>query len=580
MQSIKIREEMVMRRERIAGRKVILLSSCMGAALLAGNVMTRPSAAASQPHCNAAFLSNLDVRNVTITSATDVPVATGVPEYCDVVGALVTNGEGAGPGLAHFQIQLPAAWNNRFLFLGCGGECGSIATVSAEVVDTAEALPEGYAVVNTDTGHTDPTDAWTLLVPGVPNTPALTDFYYRAVHQSTVAAKALVEGYYADAIAYSYFDGCSTGGRQALMEADRYPDDYDGIVAGDPVMAFPETLLGHLNNLKTFAPVAAYLPATTLQAVDTAVKASCDAADGVADGLSQNPAACSFDPDSLVPGTLTKAQAAALKAYISPIKDTHGHLVFPGYSETDLATVGFLGTWTEENCAAIPGSGVDPWSGETAPGCSTSGPNGLGFSQPLIADITELNPNFDVWDNFPLNNGVVSDAGLRALHETMGAASSDQPDSAREFLRHGGKLIMYHGFSDPSVAPYQSIWFYNGLAQLEGGIAKLQGSARLFMVPGMGHCSGGPGPNTFDTLGALHAWVSRGVAPDGIVATNTSTGRTMPLCKYPEEASYVGGDVSDAQSWVCKTTDERMLDVGLDGQLAHANAHPDPDSDP
>jgi hypothetical protein len=153
---------------------------------------------------------------------------------------------------------------------------------------------------------------------------------------------------------------------------------------------------------------------------------------------------------------LTKEQAAAFKNYMSPIKDMHGGLVFPGYSETDLATVGFLGTWTEENCPAIPGSGINPWSGETAPGCSPAGPNGFGYSQPLIASMTELNPNFDVWENFPLDNGFVSDAGLKALHETIGAGSSDQPEQAREFLRRG-KLIMYHGFSDPSVSPYRSI---------------------------------------------------------------------------------------------------------------------------
>jgi feruloyl esterase len=568
-----------MRREKIWGWR-LLLSFCMVTGMFAGNVMTASPAAAALQNCNAAFLSGLLVGNVSITSATDVPAANGVPEYCQVVAAVTTNGDGAGLGLANIRLRLPATWNNRFLFLGCGGECGSITSVSAEAVDQNEALPQGYAVVNTDTGHTDPTNAWTLITTGVPNTPALTDFYYRAVHQTTAAAKKLVEGYYKGKgrIQHAYFDGCSTGGRQALMEADRYPEDFDGIIAGDPVMAFPETLLGHLHGLKIFAPAANYLPASALQAIDAAVKANCDAADGVADGLAQNPAACSFDPNSLVKaGTLTQAQANAFKAYLGPIKDSRGNLVFPGYSETDLATVAFLGTWTEEACPAIPGSGVNPWSGETAPGCSPNGPSGLGFSQPLIANITELNPNFDVWDNFPFNNDIVSEAGLKALRNTIGVGSSDQPKDARKFLQRGGKLIMYHGFSDPSVSPYQSIWFYHGLARLEGGIEKLQQSARLFMVPGMGHCSGGPGPNTFDTLGALDAWVSRDVPPDGIVATNTSTGRTMPLCKYPEMASYVGTNVNDAGSWVCKPSDKRMREIGLDGRLAHVHAFPDPD---
>jgi feruloyl esterase len=561
--------------EAIRGLKALLLASCMTAAVLGGNALTASPAAAALPHCNVAFLSRLNVHNVTITSAADTAATATVPEFCSVVAAVATNGEGAGPGLANIRVQLPAIWNNRFLFLGCGGECGSINSTSAEIVDTNEAVPQGYAVVNTDTGHTDPTDAWTLLVQGVPNTPALTDFYYRAVHETTVAAKEMVEGYYKGNIEHSYFDGCSTGGRQALMAVDRNPEDFDGVIAGDPVMAFPETLLGHLNNLKIFAPMASYLPAATLTALDTVVKAVCDQADGIADGLAQNPGACNFDPNSLVAdGTLTQAQATAFKAYLSAIKDTAGNLVFPGYSETDLATVAFLGTWTEEACQAIPGTGPDPWAAETMPGCNPSGPNGLGFSQPLIASMTELNANFDVWDDFPFNNGVVGVAGLKALRATIGTGSSDNPEDAREFLHRGGKLIMFHGFSDPSVSPYRSIWFYNGLANLEGGIRKLQKSARLFMVPGMGHCQGGPGPNTFDTLGALDAWVSRDVAPDAIVATNTSTGRTMPLCKYPELASYIGGDVNVTESWTCRASDKRLLKVGLDGGLAHAQAVP------
>ena len=202
-----------MRSERIRLRKLFLLSSCMGLGILAGNIIMASSAAAA-PNCSTAFLDGLFVGNVSVTSATDVPAANGVPEYCNVIAAVTTNGEGASLGLAQVRIRMPVAWNNRFLFLGCGGECGSIASVSAEAVDTAEALPQGYAVVNTDTGHTDPTDAWTLIGPGAPNTPALTDFYYRAVHQTTVAAKKLVEAYYEIGIKYAYFDGCSTGGRQ------------------------------------------------------------------------------------------------------------------------------------------------------------------------------------------------------------------------------------------------------------------------------------------------------------------------------------------------------------------------------
>jgi feruloyl esterase len=535
-------------------------------------------AAASLPTCKTTFLAGLGVENVAIASVNDVAAAGANPEYCAVVAALTTSGEGAGPGLAKFEVKLPANWNHKFLFVGCGGQCGSLANISVNATDLAEALPQGYAIVNTDTGHSggQTSDAWAIIAPGVPNKPAVIDYFYRGVHQVTVAAKKLVKDYYDSPIDRAYFDGCSTGGRQSLMEAERYPDDYEGLIAGDPVMAFTEINLVALNIARLFAPANAYITQATMTAVDAAVKANCDAADGVVDGLIQNPAKCTFDPQSLVPGTLTQPQATALKLYMSSLSDEHGRRVFPGYVASDLSTTGFVGLWTEETCPANPGTGPEPWGGEPA-GCAIgpAGPLFWQFIDSAIKDYTELDPNFDVWDGFPVANGVVTDKALRKAERTMGGANSDLPEQALPFLRKDGKLILYHGFSDPGVSPYQSIWFYTGLAGLLGGYEHAQAGARLFLAPGMAHCGGGPGPNSFDTLNALDAWVSQGVAPDGILATNPASGRTMPLCKYPEEAAYVGGDINKASSWVCRAGDSRLLQIGPDGELAGVGGDPD-----
>ncbi|HEY2530799.1 MAG TPA: tannase/feruloyl esterase family alpha/beta hydrolase [Xanthobacteraceae bacterium] len=274
------------------------------------------------PSCIA---STLNVPNLTVASATDQAAAAPFPELCMVTGAVATSGEGYGPGSAQFEVVLPANWNGRFLFVGCGGFCGTLSftsgAVSTNMVDGPEALPLGYAVVFTDGGHeqdpTTPDLTWAVSETGVVNMPAIIDFYFRAVHQVTVATKQYVEAYHSQPINHAYFDGCSNGGRQSLMEGEHYPVDYDGLVAGDPGR------LGTGSNFKSakaFMPTLAYIPYSTLAQVDTAVKASCDALDGVTDGLIQNPALCSFVPSSLVrEGTLTASQAAALQSYITRV---------------------------------------------------------------------------------------------------------------------------------------------------------------------------------------------------------------------------------------------------------------------
>jgi feruloyl esterase len=412
----------------------------------------------------------------------------------------------------------------------------------------------------------------------VPNTPAIIDFFYRAVHQVTVAAKQLVQGYYNAPIHYAYFDGCSTGGRQSLMEGDRYPEDFDGLIAGDAAMDRSGGAAASLKQAKAFLPNNAYIPFALVPAIDAAINANCDAADGVADGLIQNPANCSFNPDALVPGTLTQAQADALTIYFGALTDETGRPVYPGIAVGHLTTSGFEGD-AEFHAPAVDPSAAEPWGGIGI------GPTAWTGGDSTIRYFVEYDPTFDVNNDWPQTGDMITHDALKLLRKRLGDADADDPEKLGAFLHRGGKLILYHGFSDNRISPYRSIWFYAALAELHGGYHALQEHARLFMVPGMGHCRGGPGPNNFDTLQALDNWVSKGIAPDAIIATNTGSGRTMPLCKFPEEARYVGsGDVNNAAHWTCHAHDERLLQVGPDGILAggggdHNADHDDVDHD-
>jgi Tannase and feruloyl esterase len=516
--------------------------------------------------------STLNVPNLTVTSAMDVPATGTTPEYCQVIGAVATNGEGYGAGSALFRLRLPLVWNNHFLFEGCGSNCGSITSISVNTVDSNEALGLGYAVVNTDTGHEqDPTTdllTWAVSETGVVNMPAIIDFFYRAVHQVTVATKQYVEAYYSQPIDVAYFDGCSTGGRQSLMEGTRYTVDYDGLIAGAPAMAYDRARTGSFKNVKAFIPAGAYVPASTLANVDAAVKASCDAVDGVMDGLIQNPAACSFNLSSLVPSVLTATQAGALQSWITRVTDQFGAPVFPGMSISDLSTAGFI-TANELSTPPIDPTAAEPW------GASGAGPANWNSSDEGIKAYVMQDQSFDVNNDWPQKvsaaGSVVSDATLALLRQRQGAANSDDPFKLANFLKKGGKVILYHGGSDPRISTFRTKWYYEQLESLNGGYSRTQDSVRLFIVPGMGHCGGGVAPNSFDTLQALHNWVTKGVAPEGIVATATN-GRTMPLCKFPEEARYLGsGDVNLAANWTCNANDTRMLRVGGNGTRAGAD---------
>jgi feruloyl esterase len=564
----------------------------------------------------ACVASTLSIPNVTVTSATLVPASTvtlpagtfSVPEYCQVIGAVATSGDcpttgpwatGCGPGSAEFRLNLPPVWNHKFLFEGCGGNCGSVTSTSVNPVDAAEALGLGYAVVNTNTGHEQ--DPMTILLtwavsdstPPVVNASAIIDFYYRAVHQVTMAAKKYVELYYGARIDYAYFDGCSTGGRQSMVEGTRYPDDYDGLIVGDPAIAYHNGRLSTLKQGLAFVPSGTYIPLSTVQAVDAAVFASCDALDGVVDGLIQNPAACNIQPSALAAeGILTTAQANALQAYILPQTDTSGLPLFPGMPISDLSTANFISPGTNDEIATAPPSptAAEPWGAATCPyaTCGGLGPSAWSLGEVGIKAYVEENQFFDVNPNGPTPNwpqtvsatgNTVSPATVALLYAQTGLGDAEDPYKLMKFLHKGGKVVWYHGGSDSLITPFRSFWFYEQLASVMGGYDRTQDSVRLFIEPGMDHCGGGVSPNSFDTLQALDKWVTKGVAPEGILATAPtstlpSSGRTMPLCKFPEEASYSGsGNVYSAANWSCDPSDTGMLAVGTTGLASGADTN-------
>jgi feruloyl esterase len=524
-----------------------------------------PSPATDVAKCSVDALSALQVPKMTVASATDVPAAGQIPAFCDVKGSVETEGNSAG-----FEIRLPANWNGKFVFFGVGGLAGNmIPAVSRAEVEGS--LRDGYASAVTDTGHTAPaTDAsWALISPGVPNTPKLLDYYYRAAHEVAVAAKQLVLNFFAaKAIKRAYFDGCSNGGRMALMEAERYPDDYDGIIAGAPFMnaaAILPTVMrdGHLSSSN-------FIPGSALDAVDQAVYASCDATDGVKDGLIQNPAMCAFNAKSLVckgdttENCLTQPQADSLQPYARAVRDSRGNILYPGWSVSDLSGRAGATLWTFGRATPdFDSAGL--WT--------TNAPLGWLFAQNIIRYMVELDPKFNV-RTFDVNtDGVVGDAALKLFNEKMELLAVGDPAKLAPFREKGKKLLMYHGFSDPALSPFRTIQLYKELAAITpGSYPSLQKSVRLFMLPGMQHCGGGPGPNSFAMLPVLDKWVDAGTPPEQILATkyvnddpSQGVARTMPLCKFPQQAKYKGAaNVNDAANWSC-ADQPSLLSVGPNG---------------
>jgi feruloyl esterase len=430
-----------------------------------------------------------------------------LPAFCRVAATLAPTSDSD----IKIEVWLPASgWNGKFQAVGNGGWAGVISYPAM-----ADALRRGYATSSTDTGHVGATGAFAL---GHPE--KFIDFAYRSEHEMTVAAKAVINRFYGRGARLSYWNGCSTGGRQGLAEAQRYPDDFDGIIAG--AQANPRT---HLNAWQlSLAKVAltdpaAFVPPEKYPLIHAAVLEQCDAADGLKDGLLSDPATCRFDPARL--DFLTPRQIQTVRAILSPAKTATGEEIFPGY---------------------VPGAELG-WA------AIIGGPEPSSLALDQYRYVVFKDPAWD-WHTFDLDRDVAI-----ADKVDNGTINAIDPDIT-PFTRHGGKLLMYHGWSDPLVAPGTSVNYYNSVVKAMGGPSKTTGSVRLFMVPGMGHCGGGEGPNTFDMVSALEQWVEQGKAPDRIVASRVTSGkveRTRPLCPYPQVAVHTGsGSTDEAANFVCK----------------------------
>ena len=523
---------------------------------------------ASATDCSVDALNAFNIGHITVTSATLVPASAPKQEYCDVKGAVATDGEGAGPNSAAFELMLPAKWNGKFMFTGGRGQGGSLNS-AANFVDVEQFMVKGYAAVTSDDGHPNSDRKWSSTAPGQGNMPKIVDYFYRAVHQVTMATKEMTKAYYkSSVITHAYYEGCSEGGREAVMEATRYPNDFDGIVAGSSWLDPVGTELEQLKNVKAF--IKAPLPMDKLDAIDAAIFAQCDALDGVTDGLIQNPAACSFKPETLVPDVLTKVQAEALRVYFSAIKDKKGSLIFPGSSVSDLKMQFGLPSarMVERDEPPESPDTAQPWGKGEVPHLWQSATG-------VILTLGYRDPSVDMNNSIEEDGGVVKEEVLQTLYGRLRAEMADDPVSFKSYFNRGGKLIFYHGLSDPVISPYSVVWLYEDLAEQKGGYKDLQKDARLFLVPAMQHCGDGPSPTRFDTLTALEDWVEKGNGPDSIASTHMNgkvPDRSMPLCKFPEMAHYNGsGDVKSAENWSCDPNDQSMLKVELNGAQAGLN---------
>jgi feruloyl esterase len=468
-------------------------------------------------------LPDTAVTHATLVSAGAFAPPTGrgnaafaaLPSMCRVAMALTPSAD------SHINVEvwLPlSGWNGKYQAVGNGGWAGTIGYTAL-----AAAVNRGYAASATDTGHSGNSASFAL---GHPE--KLIDYAYRSEHAMAVAAKAVVLAFYGNMPRQSYFNGCSTGGRQALVEASRFPDDFDGIIAG--AAANPKTHLDAwrmVMSLAMFKDVESFIPASKYPAIHNAVLDACDALDGVRDRLIENPQRCRFNPEILRckgadgPNCLTAPQVESARVAMSPLKDPKtGAEMFPGYEPgTELGWGRLLG-----------------------------GPNPYETALDTYKYVIFKNPSWD-WRTFSLERDLAE-----ATRVTQGLLTGVDPNLT-PFATRGGKLLMYHGWADESIPPRASINFYARTRDATPAPASNKDWVQLFMVPGMQHCGGGEGPNTFDAVGALESWVERGQAPASMVASHSTAGRvdrTRPLCPYPQVARYRGtGSIDEASSFAC-----------------------------
>jgi hypothetical protein len=517
--------------------KTIPLSSAISSAVALGALSLLAGCGGSsdsEPACEA--LTGMTAGSATVVKASSISGAFTSPDGTKVSQAFcraeVTLKPSADSDI-HTELWLPPAssWNNRYLGVGNGGFNGQIGYGSM-----VSPLQAGYAVSSTDTGHSGDSTASAWAV-GHPE--KLVDNGWRAIHETAIASKAIVNAYYSKAADHSYFSGCSTGGRQALMEAQRSPEDYDGILAGDPNSAIDRlqaTVAAFLQYQLT--QPGAGLPPSKLATITNAVLASC----GGPDGFVEDPGQCHFDPAALLctaadsDSCLTAPQVATVRKIYAGTSDANGQRLYAGYAPGSEAGKNGWADW-------ITGTGQSPTVGATWQLFN----NGF-WGDFVYGGITWDPRAFNLDRDLGFADGRVGD--------TLNATNPD----LSPFSTRGGKLIQYHGWADSVVPPQSSIDYHQTVADKMGGADKIAAFYRLFMVPGMQHCSGGPGPNKFDGLSALTAWVEKGEAPTQLLATkyvndDVTKGIAIQrqLCVHPQVAHYSGqGSRAEAANYVCQ----------------------------
>jgi feruloyl esterase len=534
----------------------------MSSLLFVAAALWSRTAAAAPASCES--LASLHLPGTTITIAAMVPAGTFDPPgatppidttACRVAGSITPTSDSN----IQFEVWMPASgWNRKFLSAGEGGYAGAI-----NYGGIADALRRGYAGGSTDTGHVGGTADF---APGHPE--KVTDFGWRAKHLQAARSKDIIRAFYGQSIAHSYFSSCSNGGRQALMEIQRFPDDYDGVLVGAPAHDWSHLFAGFIwNEQALWNTPGAYLKQSKLDAIQTATLATCDALDGVTDGVVEDPRRCTFDPASLAcpAGTdgdscLTPAQVTAVRKITAGARNPRtGKQIFPGWFTSAAAAPGSWGAWI---------------TGPASPGASIQAFFGNAYFGRIIHEIPASAPASDQWDFSTFNfDSDMTSADRKAVGGalTMNAVDPELGDFRRANRR--GKIIHWHGWEDPAISALSSVDYYNEVVAANHDASDFY---RLFLVPGMVHCGGGPGPNSFgqslaqakpldnspenDILSALERWVEKGDAPKRIVAVKYVNDlpaqgvlRTRPLCAYPRTAVYRGtGSTDDAANFDCR----------------------------
>lgn len=498
----------------------------------AASSAVRYSAAPVKAAMSCAAVSGLATMETTIISARAVPAADGVPEHCRVTGLIQPE--------IRFEVNLPANWNRRLYMHGNGGFAGETPEFGNRPLHRANALKQGFATTQTNTGHdagAEPLASFAMSYQ------KRVDYAFRAVHLTAVESKRIAAAYYGQTAAYSYWDGCSTGGRQGLISAQRFPQDFDGIVAGAPVLNFVDTVIQSLWNGQVMAETP--VPLAKMKLVADAVYARCDAKDGLKDGLLDDPRRCDFDVARDVAqcpasqdgeSCLTAAQAAAIKKVHMGLQVDGKATHFGQIVGAEVVGGSFTGSGAPEN-------GWDRWLIARPGDKSFQHAFGESFVKYFLGKSDPM-----------LDSGKFDFAKDIAKYEDARRLLNATDPNLAPFRNRGGKLLMYFGWADTALPPLMGIDYYMKAVAANG--LGTPDFFRLFMVPGMFHCRGGAGADRLDAMTALINWVENGVAPAVITASQMDKGklvRTRPLCPYPMVARHSGsGSPDDAANFACK----------------------------